>query len=818
MKCTMSWLRQFIAIDGFTPAQVADRLTMLGLEVDSVEELFSALDAFITAEVVTVAKHPDADKLSLCQVDTGSARIQVVCGAPNVRAGMISALALPGVRLPDGSKIKKSKVRGVESQGMLCSARELGLSEEHSGIMELDAGLAPGLSLRQALRLDDAVIEIDLTPNRPDCASVRGIAREVSSFTGTPLQPLVSRVDSLSGKNTGFSVTIAEPALCPRYVARRLTGFRIGPSPQWMQQRLLAVGMRPINNVVDITNYVMLESGQPLHAFDFDCLEGHALVVRRAKDDEKELVTLDGNRRSLESDTLLICDARRPVALAGVMGGRNSEISEKTTTLLLESACFDPVSIRRTARRLGIPSEASYRFERGVDPDLADKAIQRAVDLLVELTGAQVDPDGHDLYPGKKPQLKVPLRMARLKTLLGMDVAEEEVLRLLTSIGFVLSRTGTGQFEVEVPGFRVDIEREIDMVEEVARLIGFDAIPATQPLIHMASADEEPMNGLCRAIGRNLTGQGFYEAINYSFTAPAHHDMVALDAADPRRQGLELLNPLNEEQAVLRTMLLPGLLENIRHNANFQHTDIRLYESGKVFWPRKGEAAELPQERMHLCAVMSGQRYPGAEPLYFSRQSSEFADIKGALLQLLQGLGYPVQRDAGLNLEADPQARPPYAMAANHLLIRSGAVVIGHLGAVDRAVLKAFAIKQPVYFFELDLELLLRAPQREKRFTALPRYPATSRDVSLVVPESCAAGDVLNAIFAQKQKYVESAELFDVYRGEPLSSGEKSVALSITYRSSTSTLDDASVDKIHNKIVQALMQEFNARYREGLDA
>lgn len=815
MKCTMSWLQQFTDTKALTPTQVADRLTMLGLEVDSVEELFPALDACITARVLTVDRHPGADKLSLCRVDTGSAQIQVVCGAPNVRVGMLSALALPGTRLPDGTKIRKSKVRGVESEGMLCSARELGLSEEHSGIMELDTQLAPGLGLRRALGLDDAVIEIDLTPNRPDCASVRGIAREVSGFTGATLRPLVSRVDSLSGKTTGFSVTIAEPALCPRYAARRLSGFRIGPSPQWMQQRLSAVGMRPINNVVDITNYVMLESGQPLHAFDFDRLRGRAVVVRRAKDDEKELVTLDGISRSLESDTLLICDAEGPVALAGVMGGLNSEITAQTTSLLLESACFDPVSIRRTARRLGLASEASYRFERGVDPDLADKALQRAVDLLVELTGAQADPDGHDLYPGKKPQLTVPLRMARLNTLLGLEVGEGEAQRLLEGIGFALTRTGAGVFEVEVPGFRVDIEREVDLVEEVARLVGFDAIPATQPLIHMASTGEEPVRGLCRAIGRNLTGQGFYEAINYSFVPSAHRDMLALADTDPGTQGVCLLNPLSEEQAVLRTLLLPGLLENIRHNANFQHTDLRLYESGKVFRSRPEEG--LPEERMQLCAVMGGRRYPGAEPLYFSGETSEFADIKGALLHLLQDLGHPVQRGVGPCLEIDPQARPPYAMEGAHLVIRAGAAVIGHLGAVSTAVLRAFSIRQAIYFFELDLEQLLHMPQREKRFTPLPRYPATSRDISLVVPESCAAGDLLDAILAQKQKYVESAELFDVYRGEVLAPGEKSVALSITYRSSSATLDDATVDKVHNRIVQVLMQEFNARYREGLD-
>lgn len=816
MKCTVSWLEQFTSTAGFSPAQLADRLTMLGLEVDSVEELFVELDAIITAKVVSVAKHPDADKLTLCQVDTGTEQIQVVCGAPNVRAGMVSALACPGVQLPDGTKIKKAKVRGIESAGMLCSARELGLSVDHSGIMDLDENLAAGQSLRQALKLADAVIEVDLTPNRPDCASVRGIAREISSFTGAVLRPLVEEVSPLTGTDTGFSVSIEEPALCPRYAARRLTGFRIAPSPEWMQQRLSAVGMRPINNIVDITNYVMLESGQPLHAFDFDCLKGQAIVVRRPRAGEEYLVTLDGNRRSLEAETLLICDAERPVALAGVMGGLNSEITENTTTLLLESACFDPVSIRRTARRLGLPSEASYRFERGVDPDLAGKALQRAVDLMVELTGAKADPNGHDQYPGKKPLLKLPLRMARLNTLLGMEVSEDEVVRLLGSIGFELTPSGASRFEVLVPSFRVDIEREVDLVEEVARLVGFDNIPATQPVIRMDSPAEDPMRKLCRDIGHNLTSQGFYQAINYSFVAPAHHDMTALASDDPRRQTIRLLNPLSEEQAVMRTLLLPGLLENIERNSNFQHTDIRLFETGKVFLARK--TGELPEERMQLCAVMSGQRYPRAEPLYFSGQKSEFADIKGALIQLLWRLGYPLNQGQGLSLEKDAEARQPYTKAHTCLTIYVGSRVIGQLGAVDASVLNAFSLKQPVYFFELDLEELLKLPCTAKQFTVLSRFPSTSRDISLVVPEEFAAGDLLAAVLGQKQKYVESTQLFDVYRGEPLSPGEKSVSLSITYRSPNATLDDASVDKIHNKIVQALLQQFNARFREGLGA
>ena len=813
MKCTTSWLEQFVSLQGHTPQQIADRLTMLGLEVDGVEELHAGLDALITAKVLEVSKHPDADKLSVCRVDTGSETIQVVCGAPNVRAGMVSALALPGVVMPNGDKLKKTKMRGVESQGMLCSARELGLSTDHSGIMDLDANLALGLPLRQALGLADAVIEVDLTPNRADCASIMGIAREIAGFTGGSLKPLVDAVTPLTGKDAGFTVTIEEPELCPRYAARKLTGFKIGPSPDWMQQRLLAVGMRPINNIVDITNYVMLESGQPLHAFDFGCLAGQTIVVRRPRPGETELVTLDGNTRKLDADTLLICDAQKPVALAGVMGGLDSEITDKTTTLLLESACFNPVSIRRTARRLGIPSEASYRFERGVDPNLADKALERAAQLMAELAGAVPAPDGIDQYPGKKEPLVLSLRMARLNTLLGREVAEDEAARLLSGIGFGVRRAEPGRLEVTVPSFRVDVEREVDLVEEVARLIGYDSIPATRPLIRMDSPEEEPMRALRRAIGRNLTAQGFFEAINYSFVNPAHHDQAGLAPEDPRRRCVRLLNPLSEEQSTLRTLLLPGLLENIARNLNFQQADIRLFETGKVFWPKA--EGEQPEERMRLCAVMSGGRYPHAEPLHFAGQKADFADIKGALAHLLWHLGRPLEEHGGdLRLAEDETSRTPYADPTAHLALFHGDAVIGHVAEVAPNVRRAFDIKQTAHFLEIDLDALLAMPQKGKKFFALPRYPSTSRDVNFVVDKGVAAGELLAAAKGLRQKYVETIQLVDIYEGDPLSKDEKSVSLSITYRSPGGTLDDATVDKAHSKIVQALMGRFNARHRE----
>jgi len=815
MKFTLSWLNQFIATEGLTAAQIADNLTMLGLEVDSVTPLFAELEPIITARIATVDKHPDADKLTVCSVDAGTQTIQVVCGAPNVRAGMVTALALPGVKLPDGTKIKKSKVRGVASAGMLCSARELGLSTDHQGLIVLDDQLAAGLSLVDALGLRDTVIEVDLTPNRPDCASVRGIAREVSSFTGGALKALVPSVTPLTGVKVGFDVRIEEPELCPRYTARRLTNVTVGPSPLWMQQRLSAVGMRPINNIVDITNYVMLESGQPMHAFDFTTLRGSQIVVRCPQGSETSLTTLDGSERQLDPEMLLICDDERPVAVAGVMGGLDTEITETTTTILLESACFNPVSIRRTARKLGIPSESSYRFERGVDPNLADSALERAVNLIVELAGGQADPDGIDVYPGKKKPLCLQLRVERVCNLLGMELARDQVARYLQSIEFQVRRLDDTTLEVEVPSFRIDIEREVDLVEEVARLVGYNTIPTSQPFIRMDHPQRDQQRALRQEVARLMIAQGFYEAINYSFVAEEHLDLCRLTGDDPRRQVTRLLNPLSEEQGVMRSLLLPGLLENICRNINFQRPDIRLFETGKIFLQQ--QTGVLPEERLHLCAVISGHRYPDAEPLYYAAQEADFFDIKGAVANLLQVLRVTGTGGAPL-FDFDPRQVQPYCDPAHAAVIRDGERMIGSLGAVHPETLKGFGIKQPVYFFEIDLEALLALPRAPKQFSSLPKYPSVKRDISLVVPDAVPAGDLLRAIRTQPQKYLESVEIFDVYRGKPIQAGHKSVALSVTYRSATATLDDQSVDKFHDKIVNTLMAEFNARYREGSEA
>ncbi len=812
MKFTLSWLSTFVSTKDLAPEALAEKLTMLGLEVDAVTPLYQGLDQIITAKVLTVKKHPNADRLSLCEVDTGEETVPVVCGAPNVHQGMVTAMARPGVRLPDGTKIKKAKVRGEQSLGMLCSARELGLSEDHQGIMELDAMLAPGVALTEALDLNDTMIEVDLTPNRPDCASVLGIAREVAGFTGRPLHLPVESSPVLDGSGVDFSVTIEEPSLCPRYSARKLTNVTIGPSPWWLQRQLLAVGLRPINNIVDCTNFVMLEYGQPLHAFDFKKIRQGKIVVRRPRENDGTFTTLDGVERTLEPDMLMICDGEGPVAVAGVMGGMESEVTEATTEVLLESACFDPVSIRKTARRLNLPSEASYRFERGVDPNITLLAMERAVQLMVELSGATVSDNGIDEYPGHQPLFELDLRVDRVCRLLGLSLSSEEIAAYLQAIAFEISGAGEPVLHVVVPSFRPDIEREVDLVEEIARLYGYNEIPTTMPTIAMDYPDRDPLRLLRKKVAAVCTGRGFYEAINYSFVDEKHLDLMRLSEEDPCRKVTRLLNPLTEEQAVMRSMLLPGLLENLQHNINHQQPDLRLFEVGKIFIQQ--EEGVQPEERYQLCAVCTGLRYPGASPMFFSGQQSDLLDMKGLAEDIVESL-----RIQGTNgpLDFVPLADDcrPYADSSSCISLVDGKLEIGRMSLVHADILQDLGIKQPVCFFECDLEQINDLPVAGKQFTPIPKYPMMKRDIALLVPDQVPAGDLLRAIRRHRAEHVESVDIFDVYSGKPIEAGMKSVALSVTYRSPKKTLDDVTVDRIHEKIVNSLMTSFGGRYREG---
>ncbi len=808
MKFTLSWLSKYISLDTLSAEQLAARLTMLGLEVDAAQELYAGLDAVKIAKVLAVEKHPNADRLTLCEVEVGDQVLPIVCGAPNVRAGLVTAVALPGTTLPDGMKIKKAKVRGQVSEGMLCSWKELGISEASSGIVELDSALLSGQSLTEALGLVDTMIEVDLTPNRADCASVLGIAREVAGVTSQQVCRPVTTLPDFSSP-AEFTVSIEDSQLCSRYAARKLTGATIKPSPWWLQRLLLAVGMRPINNIVDITNFVMLEYGQPLHAFDYAKIAGKGIVVRLPKADETKFTTLDGTERSLEPDMLLICDQEKPVAMAGVMGGLNSEVTDATTDILLESACFDPVSIRRTARRLSLASEASYRFERGVNPEGVTEALERAVQLICELAGAQAA-DGLDLYPGKKELLQLDLRVQRVNSLLGTNLSKEQIAACLRGIEFAVEGEGD-LLHVTVPAFRIDIEREVDLVEEVARSVGYNEIPITLPVMAMDCPQPEPLRQLRKKIAGLMTGLSFYEAVNYSFVSKKHSDLLQLAAEDHRRQQVDLLNPLSEDQAVLRTMLLPSLLDNVRRNISFQQTDVRLFEIGKVF--TFTALGQQPLERYQLCAVISGSRCPEASPLYFAAQETDLFDLKGAAQALLREL----RLKTAISFQSAAGQTESYAEQGYALRIMADKEQLGLISKVPSTIARAFGIKQEVYFLELELEVLNELSAAAKSFSQLPRYPSVRRDIALIVPEQVQAGELLQDILDHKMQDVIYADIFDVYSGKPIEDGMKSVALTVTYRSTDKTLDDETVNGFHEKIVSSLMSRFGGRYRDGKD-
>ncbi len=814
MKFTLDWLNHYVDTEGLSAGQLADHLTMLGLEVDAVLPLYQDLAALKTARIVTAVPHPEADRLTLCQVAVGDETLQIVCGAPNARAGLATVVALPGTTLPGGFKIKKSKVRGVESCGMLCSERELGLSDCHSGIMELPDDTKDGQSFIKVMCLDDTLIEVDLTPNRPDCASVIGIAREIAGRLRRPLRLPVENA-RVSRNSRKFSVDVESPELCPRYAARLITGIKIGPSPLWLRNRLTAIGLRPINNVVDITNFVMMEYGQPLHAFDFDNLEGGRIMVRSPRSHETTFTTLDGTERPLSQEMLLICDGERPVALAGIMGGMNSEVTVGTTSVLLESACFNPLSIRKTARGLNLATDASYRFERGVDPEGVCNAMDRAVQLFCELADGTAEEEGVDVYMGRLPFKSLTLRISRTSALLGLALDAAQIQDLLESIGILCKHKDADTLWVKPPTFRVDIEREADLIEEVARLYGYNNIPVTLPQVHLSYPEQDSGRLKRAAVSRLLTDIGFSEAINYSFTNEKHLDLLLLADNDGRRKVVRLLNPLSEDQAIMRTLLVPGLLENVDRNIRFQKTAVKLFEIGKVFHPTAEN--QQPDERIRLAGVLSGNRHGYSPSLYFKEEDVDVLDAKGAVEYILRQMRLDVSTEAGwVNFDIPPpNETEPFVVPGQTLLLRHDKATLGSLGKIRPEVLRGFGIKHDVYYFDLDFDALCKLNAAPKTFTSLPVYPAVKRDIALVVPLSVAAGDMVRAVRMSKDTLLEDVALFDVYQGKNIQTGYKSVALSITYRSASKTLTEKNVEKSNTKIVSLLADTFGASLRDA---
>jgi len=803
MIVTYNWLKEFVDFD-FTPDDLSHRLTMTGLEVDAMEKFGEGLDSVTVARLVSVERHPDAERLTLCQVDTGSETVQVVCGATNHRTGDLVALAQVGSVLPGDFKIKKSKIRGIESMGMLCSEKELGLAEESAGIMILPAGLTLGQPVFAALGLEDARFELGLTPNRPDCLSVVGVAREVAAMAGNPLHlPSAQVVEAGPDIASQTSITVNEPGLCPRYAARLILGVTIGPSPDWLVRRLEAVGMRSINNVVDVTNYVLMELGHPLHAFDFKLLRGGRIVVKRAGNGET-FTTLDGQVRPLDDRDLVICDAEGPVALAGIMGGENSEIQPYTVDILLESAYFNPTTIRRSSKRLGLHTESSHRFERGADVDMAPVALDRAASLILEVAGGIAAKGRIDVYPQPLAERRLAISSRKTAEILGLELDLLEIRRLLQSVGLTaeLAENRDEVLYVSVPAFRPDIEREIDLIEEVARLNGYDRIPVTMPAGRIVCHRPASLQRQARQMRDAMVAAGFSEVINYSFTTSNAWDKVALPADDPRRETVKILNPLTEEQSVMRTMLVPSLLETVSRNLAYRSRDLRLFELRPVFLPQAGE--ELPQERLRLAAVICGRRAP--EGWAQGNESVDFFDLKG----VLEGLFERFRLD---RVDWDSLLREPYLHPGKSCTLKAGKSNLGAIGEVHPGVLENFDIECPVFLLDLDLQALFAEAGSRRSFRALSRYPDVYRDTALLLDESVTARQVFDLLGRVKAKEVEDVVLFDLYRGKGISADKKSLAIRVRYRSAEKTLTDEEISAIHSRIVETLCKNLGAEIR-----
>ena len=798
MNVTLNWLKNYIDFE-FSPSELADRLTMLGVEVESIKQLGAELEGVVVGSVTAIRPHPNADKLVLCQVDIGETEeLQIVCGAPNVREGMLAPVATIGATLPIGLTIKRAKLRGETSHGMLCSEKELGLSEDAAGLMELPTDTRLGISLSEALGLDDVVFELEITPNRPDCLSLIGVAREIRAETGNALKlPQVDFNEDETDIRAVTSVTIEAPDLCPRYAARVIRGVKVGQSPTWLQQRLESVGVGVINNIVDITNFVLMEYGQPLHAFDYHKLTENRIVVRRAIASEN-ITTLDEVDRELTPDMLVIADAEKPVALAGIMGGYDSEITETTIDVLLESAYFNPSSIRATAKALGVSTEASYRFERGADPGAVLAALDRATQLIAELAGGSICKGVVDVYPGEQPLRQVQLRPERVNFVLGTALDATKMAQILRDLGFDVKANGTENYQVTVPTFRSDITREIDLIEEIARVYGYDNIPTTLPKGDIPVPAPNPGTEVRKRIKHFLLAAGMTEAINYSFCDPNCFDKIRFTADDPHRDALKLQNPLSPEMSVLRTTLIPSLLENAQHNRNHQIDTIALFEVGSVFM-RNGKQKE--PER--VTGILAGQLGDGVYSNPY--REPDFYDIKGLVEGILEVCGVV---DYTLQKTDAPTFHPG----------RNAAVLLddkqlGTFGEVHPEVLENYDLPYKAYLFDFDMEALVDATIFAKRFEPIPIYPTVERDLAIVVDKDVLSDMPTEFIYATGGELVKSVRLFDVYEGEQVPEGKKSLAYAITYHSATETLTDKAVNALHDKVVKHLNQKLGAELR-----
>jgi phenylalanyl-tRNA synthetase beta chain len=799
MKITWNWLAELVELEQ-SPSEVADRLAMAGLEVEAIEQRGAELRSVRVAEVVAVRAHPRADRLSVCDVRCGNeAPVTVVCGAPNVAAGLRVAYAPPGTRLPGGPEIGAADIRGVASAGMLCSEAELGIGPDCSGLLLLPGDAPLGESVGRFLGVDDVILDVSITPNRGDCLSVLGLAREIAALTGQRLKRVRINVSEARDQLPDLiSVRIEDEERCARYVARVLSGVKIGPSPLAIQYRLRAVGIRPINNIVDVTNYVMIERGQPLHAFDYDRLPRHEIVVRQAGAGAR-FRTLDGQERQLEPDDLVISTGEEIVALAGVMGGANSEVTESTTQVLLESAWFAPAAIRRTAKRLGVRTESSMRFERSVDVDGAAAAADRAALWMARLSGGRMAGGRVDVYPRPPSGAPIALRLSRMDNLLGMSVPRAEVVGHLKALGMSVSAATRGIISVVPPSYRSDIEREIDLVEEVVRLVGYEKVPSTLPETALSGEPLPAIERVHREIKRSLMAQGLSEVVPSSFISPELNQ--AFPGWQPGRKAVSLQNPLAQDDSQMRLSLCSSLVRIVRHNQAQGADAVAIFLLNKVFW-----AADEACEAMHVAAAVCpsfAMRGVGTRG-----SVADFADVKGVIESVLDLLRL---RDVRWRPAEDLPSFHPGKSA--RIMVQD--TVIGIAGAVHPEIGERLDLADPCWLFELDLDRGLQYCPPRAVYEELPRFPAVRRDVAILANNSFAADEVVRFVrgWPAGAAWIEDVQVFDEYAGAPIPSGKKSLAFSIAYRATDRTLTDAEVNELHSRLILALTETLGVQPR-----
>jgi len=822
MKVTLNWLKQYVDFN-WSPEELTERLTMLGLEVEGVQKISGAFDGIVVAQVVTRDKHPNADKLSLCRVSDGTGERQIVCGAQNFKAGDKVPLIMPGASLPPkpGEKepftIKVGKIRGVESHGMLCSPQELGLPDQVDGLLILREDAKVGQSFGEYLGRSggDVVYDLEITPNRPDLNSVIGIAREIATVTGNPLRIPELKIQNEKLKIEGLvSVRIEDAELCPRYTARVIKGVKVGPSPDWLKSTLEKIGIRSINNVVDVTNYVMLETGQPLHAFDYHLIARSGgretaanqppssdgsykptIVVRRANAGEK-FKTLDNHERTLTNEMLLIADEQKGIALAGVMGGANTEINNDTKDVLIESAYFSPVNIRRTSKLLGLRSESSYRFERGADVGICDWASRRAAQLILETAGGQLAEGVVDIYPKAKEPKPITLHFAKVKELLGVSISHADQISFLTKLGLTLTEQSPGVCTFNIPTWRVDLKREVDLIEEVARLHGVNNIPSTLPRGALGMNAYDSVHDQIAEARRILSGLGLNEAQGQTLVSNAECRM-------PNTELVALANPLSSDMDVLRPSLLPGLIHSLRHNVTRKNYDVALFEVGRVFPVQNG----VTKEERRVAIALTGRRNSAFWSGDDRDAKFDAYDLKGLLEEFLEQFGL-----RGVTFMRRADSTPLFLESATIAL--GGKLVLGEAGQLLPALAKKYDLRDGVLLAELNLDLLLARRNPAKSFKSLPQFPTIRRDVAMIVPEATTHEAVLQTVRQTKPANLESVELFDVFRGKHVPAGQKSLAYAFTYRSPEKTLTDVEVNAAHTKIVDAFKAQLSASLRE----